>query len=411
MRPRLLPFALALLAVLAPCWATAAAKRTTVLLIPVDRNAGSAATRFSEYLENAIGKRSGYSLKESAQVLGDSTPTAALEARKRVIGSLNEGKKHFAGGQFDEAESSLRTALVDVDNASAAMERCSEYCDALAYLAGAQLMKGDEQGARDVLKTLLGIDRGFKLDSSVFGKNMVMLVKDVQRSQTKESLVNVTVQTTPAGGRVHLDGQYKGYAPLTIERVPAGRHMLRVERAGYITYGQLVEVAGTEEAVVKATLTATSEFSSLEGSLDKVAEEIEKNSETANELMRLGGKLKVDRAIVGLVRSGESKISLDCVLVDFAARKKLSHKSRAFEGEEYGELEKEVERFGNTLMAEADGPKEKAKVSSDPLDHRSGTEDWDEEGSGGGSSGEEKPKKDKDKPKQKPNSEDGQGDW
>jgi hypothetical protein len=411
MRPRLVSLALALAAALAPASALAA-RRTTVLLIPVDRNAGSAATRFTEYLETAVGKRSGYSLKEAAAALGDSTPTAALEARKRVIGSLNEGKKFFAGGQFDEAESALRTALVDVDNASAAMERCGEYCDTLAYLAGAQLMKGDEQGARDVLKTLLGIERGYKFDSAVFGKNMIVLVKDVQKAQAHEALVSLTIQTTPPGGRAYLDGQYKGYAPLTVERVAAGRHMLRVERAGSVTYGQLIEVGTTEEGTVKAKLNSTPEYSALENSLDKVAEEIEKNSETSNELMRLGGKLKVDRAIVGLVRSGESRITLDCVLVDFAARKKLSRKTRTFEGEEYGELQKEVERFGNLLMAEADGPKEKVKDSSDPLDRRSGTEDWDEEGSGGSGSSEDKPKpKEKDKPKKKGNEETGTGEW
>jgi hypothetical protein len=53
----------------------------------VDKNSSKQAMRFTEYLETAVSKRANYSLKEAQQVLGDSTPTAALEARKRVIGS------------------------------------------------------------------------------------------------------------------------------------------------------------------------------------------------------------------------------------------------------------------------------------------------------------------------------------
>ena len=413
MRLRPSSLAPAVLAVLVSAQSLAAPRRTTVLLIPVDKNSSTQAMRFTEYLEAAVGKRANYTLKEAAQVLGDSTPTAALEARKRVIGSLSDGKKKFAEGKFDEAESALRTALVDVDNASAAMERCGEYCDTMAYLAGAQLMKGDEQGARDVLRNLLAVDRSYKFDSAVFGKNMIVLVKEVQKTLAHDALVSVTVQTSPPGGRIYIDGNYKGYAPLTVERLPVGRHLLRVERAGYVTFGQLAEVGGTDESSLKAKLLATPEFSTLENSLDKVAEEIE-HGEAANELMKLGAKLRVDRAIVGLVRSSETRVTLDCVLVDFAAKKKLARKTRGFEGDEYGELQKEVERFGNLLMAEADGGKEKVKNSSDPLDSRSGVEDWDEEGSGGGNrprEDEDKPKKDKEKEKSKKSEESGTGEW
>lgn len=414
MRSRLAPALV--LALLASSEAAAASRRTTVLLIPVDRNSGSAAMRFTEYLETAVQKRTGYTLKDSASVLGDSTPTAALEARKRVIGAVNEGKKAYASGDFDASEQALRTALIDIDNASAALERCGEYCDALAYLAGAQLMKGEEQGARDVLKGLLAIERGFKFDAAVFGKNLMILVRDIEKKLGEEGLTAVTIQTNPAGGKVYLDGHYKGYAPLTIERVPVGKHLLRVERPGSVTFGQLIDVAATEEAVVKAKLVSTPEYSSLEGSLDKVIEEIERGE--AKEMFRMGTKLKVDRAILGIVRTGESRVNVECVLVDFVAKKKLSRLKRSFQGDEYGELEKEVQRFGNLLMAEGDGLVEKAtKNAKDPLDNVGGMEDWDEEGVGSGTPRDpdqdkpkEKPKKDKNK-KNDLEGESGTSDW
>lgn len=408
--------ALVVLAALGSSEAFAASKRATVLLIPVDRNAGSAAVRFTEYLEAAVGKRANYVLKDAATVLGDSTPTQALEARKRVIGALTEGKKLYAAGSFDEAESALRTALIDIDNASAALERCGEYCETLAYLAGAQVMKGDEQGAREVLKHLLAIEKSFRFDSAVFGKNLMVLVRDVEKKLAEETLVAITVQTNPSGGRVFLDGNYKGFAPLTIDRNTPGKHLIRVERPGSITYGQLVDVGAGDEITVKAKLTATAEFSALEGSLDKVIDELERG-EASPELYRLGPKLKVDRAIVGLVRSTDTRVTLDCVWVDFPTKKKLAKKNRSFQGEEFGELGKEVQRFGNLLISDGDSGKgtATAKASSDPLDSRTGDEEWDEEGSGAnlrpqqGGDDAEKPKK-KEK-KKKEAEEGGTGDW
>ncbi len=412
MRTRHLLPALAVLAASVSVEAVAA-RRATVLLLPVDKNSGKSAMEFTEYIEAAVGKRANYSLRAANEVLGDSTPTAALEARKRVITALNEGKRKFAEGQFDEAESSLRTALVDVNNASAAMERCGEYCETLAYLAGAQMNKGDEEGARGVLKNLLAIERSFKFDKSIFGNSLVVLAKDVQKQLLREPLVSVNIQSLPTGGKVYLDGAYKGYAPITVNAVVAGRHLLRIERPGAVTYGELVELGGSDESAVKAKLTATPEYGALEGSLDKIAEEIDRGESSA-ELMRLGPKLRVDRAIIGLVRSTERKVTLECVLVDFKEKRRLARKTRSFEGNEYGELEKEAQRFGNLLLAEGEGGPKEGKEGSDPLDSRSGVEDWDEEGSGGSGGGEDRPAPKKDKPRKKPekkNEEAGTGDW
>ncbi|HCF59892.1 MAG TPA: hypothetical protein DFS52_18105 [Myxococcales bacterium] len=365
--------------------AASAAHRGAVLLIPLDRNAYAPAAQLTEYLEDAVDKNSAYRLRRSDDLLGDPTPAQALQARKRVQTAVNEGKKLLASSQLDEAEASFRSGLIDVDNASAAMERCSEYCEALVHLAAVQVLKGEEQGARDALRDLLAVDRGHKFQGPAFGKHFKLLYREMQNSLSTEGrLSSVNVQATPPGGRVFLDGQYKGYAPLVIDGVPVGKHLLRIERPGFITFGQMVEVNGPEGTVVKPRLTPTSEFGSLEESLDAVVEELERE-QGSKALMGLGAKLRVDRALVGTVRTSENRVRLELVLVDFASREKLARKARTFVGDEYGELPKEVQRFGNLILASAERRSDpKAATSKDPLDRRTGMEDWDEESSGGG---------------------------
>jgi hypothetical protein len=368
-------------------WSTAAAaaRRAAVLLIPLDKNAHVAAARFTEYLEESVNRFGTYQLKESAVVLGGSSPTPALEARKRVLLAVTQGRKLLLAGQFDEAEAKFRAALLDVDVASAAMERCSEYCDLLASISSVQLMKGEERGARDTLKQLLALEKGYKFEGPAFGKSFQVLLREVQKGLTRDALLgSLTVQTNPPGGRVFLEGVYRGYAPITLDRLPVGKHLLRIERAGSTTYGTLVEVAAGDESVIRPKLAPTAEYAALESSLDRVADEFERGAAGA-ELMKMGARLKVDRALIGVVRTNETRVVVDCVFADFASRRKLARRTRTFEGEEYGELEKEVQRFGNLLLAEGENrPREGARHTRDPLDSHTGMEDWDEENGSGG---------------------------
>ncbi len=359
----------------------AAARKAVVLLIPQDNGAWGPAVKFTEYLESSVDKNSLYALSPNGKVLGDPTPSEALRLRQKLQQRMGEGKKLFKEGTFDDAETIFREVLKGVDNAAAAMERCSEYCDALAFLAATQLMKGDEEAARETLTALMTIEQNYRFEGPGFGQNFQILLKDVRRTVSREGLLGgMHVVSMPAGAKLYLDGEFKGYTPMLLERVPVGKHLIRLERPGAITYGQLIEIAAAEEGMTKVRLQSTPEYAALEEGFDKLAGEVEKG--TSGEAQKLGMKLKVERGLIGTVRtSGEQGVTLKMMLVDFASGKKLAGKSRTFQGDEYGQLDLEVRRFGNLLMSEAEtrGGKTETKRSSDPLDTRSGTEDWDED--------------------------------
>ncbi len=380
---QILPAILLVFALLPWSSAFAAPRRLAVLLIPLDKNSQVAAARFTQYLEEAVSRFGEYQVKESTIVLGDSSPTQAQEARKRAHLAVAQGRKLLLAGQFDEAEARFRAGLLEVDAASAAMEHCSEYCDLLANTSSVQLMKGDDRAARDTLKQLLALEKGYKFEGPAFGKNFQVLLRDLQRSLTRDAqLGSLTVLSNPLGGRVFLDGTYRGYAPITLDRLPVGKHLLRIERAGSTTYGMLVDVVAADESVVRPKLAPTAEYAALESSLDRIVEEFERGM-AGSEVMKMGARLKVDRALIGVVRTNETRVVVDCVFADFASRRRLARRVHAFEGEEYGELEKEVQRFGNLLLSGgANRPREGVRHSRDPLDSHTGMEDWDEESAG-----------------------------
>ena len=63
------------------------------------------------------------------------------------------------------------------------------------------------------------------------------------------------VNSNPQGAKVYIDGTYKGTTPLTISRVRAGTHQIKVKMAGYETWMENVYVSPNGISQVYATLT------------------------------------------------------------------------------------------------------------------------------------------------------------
>ncbi len=64
----------------------------------------------------------------------------------------------------------------------------------------------------------------------------------------------VKITTDPPGALVQLDGVAYGAAPVTIPKVPAGLHELKVSLEGYVTRVDGLQVAEDQEVVVHAPL-------------------------------------------------------------------------------------------------------------------------------------------------------------
>ncbi|MFN7133127.1 MAG: PEGA domain-containing protein, partial [Myxococcales bacterium] len=204
-----------------------AARKAVVLLIPQDNGAWAPAVKFTEYLESSVDKNSAYTLRGNDKILGDATPTDAMELRKKLSARMAEAKKLFASGSLDDAEAIFREVIGGFDRAAAAYEKCSDFCDAHAYLSSTQLMKGEEEVARETLRALLAIDMGYRFEGPGFGQNFQIMYRAVRAAVQKEGLLGaMNVRTSPAGARVYLDGSFKGYSPMQLERVPVGKHLL-----------------------------------------------------------------------------------------------------------------------------------------------------------------------------------------
>ena len=362
-----------------------AARRVAVLMLPQDPKSHASASKFVDFLEDAVDQHRDCVLKRSTETLGDSTPITAISARKKIRSAVSQAKRQINAGSIDEAEENLRAAINEFSSAAAAMDRCGEICDTLIHLAGVEFLKGEEKAAREAIADVLAMDSSFKFDGAAFDKSFMLIYRELQERMMREGRLGMlTVESTPPGARVFIDGEEKGFSPMSVDRLPVGKHILRVERAGYLTYGVMVDISETGTSSVRPRLQPTDEYSSIADNIEALSRDVDRKR-GSRALSRVGAKLQVERALLGTIRTEGGRVRLNLVLADFTEQAILASATRTFQEDEYGEIGKEVQRIGTRVINAANYAAHNNEIkadSADPLDHRTGMEDWGEEDRG-----------------------------
>lgn len=361
-------------------WAAQPApKRIAALVVPMDKSAEQTVLRIETYANEALGEYEGFSVKTSDELFAVSADDEAAAALKRADGLFVEGRTAFDGRNWDESSKKLRAALKEYDKAVAAMKGCGNLCETIAMYATVLQAKGDSEEAKLVLLDLLSLAPTAELDRKRYPQTFLSLKAQVATSRNAQLRGNINVKSRPSGARVYLDGDLMGYTPMTLQTLAIGKHLVRVERPGFRQVGQMVEVA-PEDQEVNAELTATSAYKAYDGLMDKLAGEAIKDKGGAT-MSAVANSLKLDRAIVGMLRDVDGQTELTLGYFDLKAGRRFSIKRATFQGDEFGQLRGEVSRMVTSLL-NYDGA-EKVTHTSDPLDSHHGTEDWNADDKGG----------------------------
>jgi hypothetical protein len=64
----------------------------------------------------------------------------------------------------------------------------------------------------------------------------------------------LSVVSRPAGARVFFDGHPVGTTPMTLSKVSAGSHVVRLQSEGYVTWSGAIQVVAGEVNRVTASL-------------------------------------------------------------------------------------------------------------------------------------------------------------
>ncbi|MEW5741828.1 MAG: PEGA domain-containing protein [Myxococcota bacterium] len=359
-------------------------KRISALVIPMDKGAEQSTLRLEEYMNAALGEYQGFELKTSDDLFGVATDEDAAASLKRAEQGFAESKASFDSRNYEDAERKLRATIKEYGKAVAAMKSCGSLCDAVAMYAASLQARGEAEEAKIAILDLLALGPSHELDRKRYPQNFLSLKAQVATGRNAQLRGNFTVKSKPAGARVYLNGEFQGYTPFTLQTLPVGKHLVRVERPGFRQFGAMIEVT-PEDQELNHELIATSGYQAYDGLMDRLAGEAMKDK-GGSTMSSVATSLKLDRAIVGVVRELEAGGQSELILgyFDLKTGKRLAVKKATFQGDEYGQLKGEVGRMVTHLINTGDsGGGEKVSRSGDPLDGHHGTEDWSGEDKGG----------------------------
>lgn len=373
---------LALLPVVALAAPPPTPRRISALLIPMDQGAEENSVKLETHMNEALEQFPNFTVRKPEELFGMPPDEEAQAALKRGEKGFAESLTAYEAREYEDAERKLRATLKELHQAVGGMESCTVLCETTALYAAVLHQRGDTEEAKLLLIDLMALNPTFELSPKRYHRDFISLRAQVATGRSAVLRGSATVKSRPSGARVYLDGEFKGYTPLTVGPMQVGKHMLRLDRPGFRQHGQLLEVT-PEDVEVTPELTPTSNYKKYDAQLDKVAQEIIKTAPSPA-AAAMGKSLSLDRGLVGTVKDlGPNGTELVVGFFDLRNGKKLASRRLVLQGDEYGQDKAEMSRLVNYLVNNGLGGAEKKTKAADPLDNRHGMEEWNAEDQGG----------------------------
>jgi hypothetical protein len=273
----------------------------------------------------------------------DSIPS--LDSFNVAVRELGVGLGQYENLELDQAVATLRRAVDGFEKVPQVLfkSRVKNYIKALTFLGASLILHGNVQDGQEAFRRLLVYDRRAQLDKSLFPPGMVGTFEAVRRDVLEGPQGSLSVFTTPSHGKVYVDGVFRGVSPCTVERLPAGKHLVVVRKVGYLIWGGAAQVEAGEEQKTRVRLVELPDTGNLLEDLNAVAAELDEDDELPDELQKRATGCNLNRFVLGrLQQRGQGVYYLVCLYELPSGEVIRSHE---------GVVNQEVKGFANAVDA------------------------------------------------------------
>src|SRR5262249_53590013 len=148
-----------------------------------------------------------------------------------------------------------KAALGEMEKGLAAIE-APEYAEAWARLGAALALAGGDPAPRPGLPSAARPHPGRQSPRRAPAAPAGLRTEARRADAEALAMGTLEIEAKPVGARIAIDGSPKGQTPARFE-LSAGKHLVRVERAGYFPSAVLVEVPGGKEGAHSVALKST----------------------------------------------------------------------------------------------------------------------------------------------------------
>lgn len=270
----------------------------------------------AEVIRGAAGTEGAAETDALAQARRLSEEASAAEANKQIELAIELRKKSLSSYEA---------------NASAISDG-EEYLFTHHLLARALKTAGRDKEAQSALDVVARMNPGLALPSDQFDRLYRAWFKKAVEAAMKEKRGEILVESALPGAAVELDGREMDVAPVVLEKVLPGRHLVVARIEGVAPFGAIVEVAAGKQTKVVATYAKTAGGSDV----GRAAEAVSRNEipkEAVESASRAGKEVGADFVVLGaMVRNqNDDKFRVHTFLVSVQSQSVLPMEQISFD--------------------------------------------------------------------------------
>ncbi|MBN2493307.1 MAG: PEGA domain-containing protein [Deltaproteobacteria bacterium] len=253
-----------------------------------------------------------------------------LKLVEKAHGMLKAGKEEYDNLELDAALEKLQKAKEMYQKAAGRLGDGADYVETLLFIGAAFILSGDEEQGRMAFNEVAMFDKRRTLSAKTFPPSMIEIFNSVKEQVAASPVGQVLVKSNPPAAEVYLNGVFKGITPVTLAKVPEGRHFVRIEQDGFLPWGQTVDFFATHEESVEATLKVSGGRGEYQAKTKSVLGDLEADP-PAFALVKLGEWTGANRLVMLKVTQRKNEISVAAVMIGLNPRKKLSYRTETFD--------------------------------------------------------------------------------
>lgn len=245
-------------AVWAPTAEAAAGDKPRVLVIPLQRGPNVSSLiqpKINEYFQTILTMNRKLKVTSIRQ-LKNAPAKVVSKAVSKDPGIAKADKALFKGNELMEkkkympAQKSFAKAKSLYEKKFAELVDFDKYVEAALGQATAYFKAEYDDNGEDALAEVIILRPNTVIDKRRVPKTMIAAMKRLQMLYSRPEKGKVTVSASATGAEVFLDGVLQGTAPVTINGLYRGKHVIRVVADGHKPYAKRVSAKLTDQTVI-----------------------------------------------------------------------------------------------------------------------------------------------------------------
>jgi tetratricopeptide (TPR) repeat protein len=322
------PLLAACLSALVAAWSplAEAGTPTACISMPMDKFSEKAASMLNHLARENFTRAKEFELVDLRAFLNEGASDPRLAARAKALELLKNGKEQYDNLELDAAIEALEKAVEQFKKAAGRLGDGREYLETLLYLGAAYILSGDNEQGTEKFRTVAMFDKRKSLDAKAFPPSMIEIFGRVKEEVASAPTGTVLVKSTPPAAEVYLNGVFKGITPVTLVKIPEGSHFMRLEKDGFMPWGQMVDFYATHEETTEANLQPSPQASTFKGKLKALMTDLDEDPPEKG-VLDFGAWARVEKILVVKVRQRGDEVSAEALLAQMEPPKKLQYRT------------------------------------------------------------------------------------